>query len=711
MFEKAKWITSKSSTKAELYGQTPSPYLARGFELSDEPVSAVLNVCGLGEAAYFLNGEVIPDSYRPTVWTNVLKNVTYNVFDVTKIIHKGKNRFTAILANMRAARLESTGKVSPQLIMQLDIELKNGERITIVSDKNFRTADSPIIFTSACCGEIYDSTREIKGCLEAEFDDSDWSVPAITCGPGGEFKTTTMPPIRKIREIPCKEISPKVFDCGEVTAGYVRVKISGKYKNTVKLKYSERLLEDGHVNMNSFSKWRYPDMMNCDMYVLDGSEQVFDQYFSIHGFRYIEVEGEYDNIELTAVTAHTDLKTVSNFNCDNDVINKIHNACLNSILTCTQGTMVDNPRRDLPWLGDIMLSCEANSINFDINGLFDKLLTDCIDEQRPSGMMPWAAPSLFPSWEQNGLIGPDWGDSLMFHIPYYTYLYSGDDSLIRKAWKNMERSLEFFESLSENHIISSDIGTGDWSAIKPGCNKEITNTSFFALSAKMMAEMAEVIGEDGSIYYNLFEEIKSAFREKYVFDRKMSSNHISELIIPAYVGLLEPDEKTDAIERIVEEIKNSEYSFTFGVLGLRAVFDLLSENGEGKLIYDTLVNYKVFGYAKNIKDGFKTLPELFDPEKTLLLSHNHHFFAMVDSWFYKWIAGIRYESYKDRSLLISPLFLDGIDKFEANMRGVKVCFEDGNLCVDTSDSNIDFILNINGERKKYSAGKYTFICK
>ena len=82
MFENAKWIRSVSTTKTDFYDQTPAPYLARGFELPDEPVSATLNVCGLGEAVYFLNGEIIPDSYRPTVWTNVLKNVTYNVFDV-----------------------------------------------------------------------------------------------------------------------------------------------------------------------------------------------------------------------------------------------------------------------------------------------------------------------------------------------------------------------------------------------------------------------------------------------------------------------------------------------------------------------------------------------------------------------------------------------------------------------------------------------------
>ena len=708
MFENAKWIRSVSTTKTDFYDQTPAPYLARGFELPDEPVSATLNVCGLGEATYFLNGEIIPDSYRPTVWTNVLKNVTYNIFDVTCILHKGNNRFTAILGNMHASRLESSMMVSPQLIMQLDVKMKNGEHICIVSDKNFRTADSPIVFSSACCGEIYDARREIPGCTDAGFDDSDWKIPIISCGPGGEFKTTQMPPIRKIKEITGAEISPKIFDFGEVTAGYVRAKITGKRDSVVKLKYSERLLDDGHVNMGSFSQWKYPDMMNSDMYVLDGTpDRVFDQIFSIHGFRYVEIEGEYDSIELTAVVAHTDLKPVSEFLCDNEVINKIHKACLNSILTCTQGTMVDNPRRDLPWLGDIMLSCEANVINFDTYGLFDKILTDCIDEQRPSGMMPWGAPSLFPEWEQRDLNGPDWGDSVMFHLPYYTYLYTGNDALIKKTWNNMNSALEYFKNLSDNYIICSDIGTGDWSAIKPGCSKEITNTAFFYWDAVMMGDMAEIIGEDAAYYIELAGKIKQSFRAKYVSCSKMTANHISELIIPAYTGLLENEEIQDAVERVSSEIENSGNAFTFGVLGLRMVFDLLSANGKGQLIYDTLMNDKPYGYARNVQNGFKTLPELFNPEQSLLLSHNHHFFAMVDSWFYKWIAGIRYENFKKRELVICPLLLKDIKSFSAVLHGVKVTYNDGKLTVDSPEA---FKFIFNGHTARYAPGRHSFEC-
>lgn len=706
MFENSKWIMGNSNTKSEYYEQTPAPYIARTFTLLDVPVKAVLNVCGLGEAAYFINGNTVPDSYRPTVWTNVLKNITYNVYNVTNMLKKGKNRFAAILGNMRASRLESSLHVPAQMILQLDIEYADGRFEQIVSDKEFRTADSPIIFSSECCGEIYDARKEIDDCFEPEFDDSAWNKVIISAGPGGEYRTTQCPPIRKFQEYKGIEIRPKLFDFGIVTAGYVKVCVTGKSGSVIKLKYSERLLENGHVNMYSYSKWKYPDMMNCDMYILDGTpNKCFEQYFSIHGFRYVEVEGEYEKISLTAVTAHTALKRESEFKCSNEIINKIHLSCDNSVLTCTQGVVVDNPRRDLPWLGDLMLSSETMIVNYDTYGLFDKIMQDCIDEQRSNGLIPYDVPALFPEWEQGRLLGPDWGDSAIFHIPYYTYLYTGDTTFIKKMWNTMKKSIEFFKNLSSNYIICEDIGTGDWSAVKPGCSIEVTSTSFFYLDAIMMSEMSALIGENSEYYTDIAKKIKDSFRNKYVSNGKMKAKHISELIIPAYVGLLDKNEKNDAIKRIAAQIEEDGYAFTFGVLGLRMVFDLLSENDLGELVFKTVINDRVPGYAKNVVDGFKTLTEVFDRERGLWVSHNHHFFSMIDTWFYKWVAGIRYENFADRHLVISPLFLKDIEEVSAKLRDVSIRYDRENLIVESGEA---FILKMNGEQKEFAAGKYVF---
>ena len=73
-------------------------------------------------------------------------------------------------------------------------------------------------------------------------------------------------------------------------------------------------------------------MYNSDEFILSGcGTETFESDFAIHGFGYVEVVGDYDSIELTVVTAHTDLRTVSSFSCGNKTLNNSHNACIQSI--------------------------------------------------------------------------------------------------------------------------------------------------------------------------------------------------------------------------------------------------------------------------------------------------------------------------------------------------------------------------------------------
>ena len=66
MFENSKWVSYTSKHPGKDINSTPSPYIAKSFMLREKPTSAILNICGIGDAAYYLNGKRIPDSIRPT---------------------------------------------------------------------------------------------------------------------------------------------------------------------------------------------------------------------------------------------------------------------------------------------------------------------------------------------------------------------------------------------------------------------------------------------------------------------------------------------------------------------------------------------------------------------------------------------------------------------------------------------------------------------
>ena len=206
-------------------------------------------------------------------------------------------------------------------------------------------------------------------------------------------------------------------------------------------------------------------MYNSDEYILDGTPgKVFDQYMAFRGFRYVEVVGDYDEIELTAVTEHTDFKETAHFECDNDIINKIHSACINSVLTCCQDVFVDNPKRDAPWIGDTMLSSEVILSEFDAKEILLENARHCHDSMNERGQLPFCVPAINEGFSKR-FSGPDWGNSVVFQTVWWMYKYFGDLKPFIEFRGDLERSLGFFASIADEDGYIGDGGyaTGDWS--------------------------------------------------------------------------------------------------------------------------------------------------------------------------------------------------------------------------------------------------------
>src|SRR5439155_17683821 len=66
------------------------------------------------------------------------------------------------------------GSLENSLFAQLEIELQNGERMTVCTDESWRCNTGPILSSDFMMGEIYDARRERTAWLKSEFDESDW---------------------------------------------------------------------------------------------------------------------------------------------------------------------------------------------------------------------------------------------------------------------------------------------------------------------------------------------------------------------------------------------------------------------------------------------------------------------------------------------------------------------------------------------------------
>ena len=127
-------------------------------------------------------------------------------------------------------------------------------------------------------------------------------------------------------------------------------------------------------------------------------------------------------------------------------------------------------------------------------------------------------------WETAFANGPDW-DSAIFHIPYYAYRYSGDRRIVDLVWENMERTLRHFATLSENCLLRA--GVGDWASCGATCDKQITDTAYYAIDAQMMAEMAAATGRDPAPFAALFARIRDDFRAAYVKNGELTAISLS----------------------------------------------------------------------------------------------------------------------------------------------------------------------------------------
>lgn len=711
MFEKAKWITRDAWEHWEYtddpWKNPPSPYLAKTFILKDAVRRVTVAVCGLGQAAYYVNGTRIPDSLLPTLPFCPTKTVVYTTYDITALVHPGANRIGALLGNngyndIGVPRMRSSLK----LICQMDIEYRSGETEALVSDTSWKTHPSPVVFSLRRTGEKHDGRRRIADWCTPDFDDSRWDNARLCRHPGGRYRAAVSPPVRIRKIVEPIPLQNGLWDCGINAAGWMRVRVKGKRGDEIAIRYAERLKDDATADFSTVYNGIVPAMCHTDRFILSGDEEEFEQLFGFHSFRYVQIEGRYESIRLQAVYANTDLQRTADFSCDVPTLNAIHAMCINSLLSNAHGALTDCPGREQnEWTGDGMLSAETAALEFDSYGMMQEWMYSFQDEQYPSGGLPCIIPAKNPIWEYNFANGPDW-DSAVFHIPYYQQKYTGRADLTDRVWENMERCLRYFSTCSESRLLSC--GVGDWCSLEnEPCPREITDTVYYRIAARMMAEMAQATGRDPEPYTALAAAIRKEFRGKYAGGSRSMLNGETALAAAIYGKMLEPEEERTAAETLNRIVRQNGCRFRCGVHGIRMIFDALSENGYAQTVFDTVTNPAFPGYARCVADGLTSLPERFDytVPKEGMDSMNHHFTAQVAVWFYKYLAGIRFEGFGSKNIVIAPCPIQGIRSLKARVRGVAVQYDETVLTV-CCDSR--FTLRVSGKSAQYPPGTHHF---
>ncbi len=648
-----------------------SPFLRKEFLLGKAVRRARAYISGLGYYELYLNGKKVGDHVLDPAFTRYDKRALYVTYDVTEQLKRGNNAVGVILGNGWYNRHDdeiwdfhkAPWRANPAVLCQIEVEFTDGTTQVIASDASWKATTGPIVFNSIR-GEVYDAQLEMTGWCQVGFDDSKWASAAVASGPKGKLCAQMLPAIKVAKTIePVKVTEPKpgifVFDMGQNFAGRPQLKVSGPKGTKIVLKYSDLLAADGTVDQSRYIQVKNTLLIKhgnfqTDTYILKGQgQEVWEPRFLYHGFQYVEIHGfpgkpTLENLRGRVI--HTSFEPAGQFECSDELLNKIQKATLWSYLSNFQGYPTDCPQREKNgWTGDAHLACETGLYNFDSASAYTKWMNDFADEQKENGMLPGIVPTggwgydirwmKGPQWR--GGFGPAW-DSAYILIPWYLYQYCGDVRILEEHYNGMKKYVDFLKERNPDYICGT--GLGDWCPATEQTDKKVTSTGYYYADAEIISKIAELLGrlDDAKKYRQLAGKVKEAFNKEFFEPAasRYSGGTQTANSCALYHGLIPEQQREEVLHNLLANIERHGGHLDAGILGTKYLLNSLTDAGKADVVFKMATQRTYPSWGHWIEQGATTLWEDWDG----VGSHNHIMFGPVSEWFYKALAGINVDA-------------------------------------------------------------------
>lgn len=665
------------------------PLLRKNFSVTKQVKRVTVFICGLGHFDMSINGEKVGDHFLDPGWTQYSKHALYVTFDITNQLQQGNNVIGVMLGNgfyyipgERYRKL--TGAYGyPKMICRICIEYADGSSNDIVSNDTWKTAPSPIIFSSIYGGEDYDANLEQDGWNKPGFDDSKWKQVVITTGPP-QLDAQTAEPLKIMQRFaPVSKTKLKAtvwdYDLGQNFSGIPFITVSGKKGDTLCIVPSELINKDGSPNQEASGGPCYYK------YILKGTgKESWHPQFSYYGFRYMQVqgaigEGENNPDRLPVIENIVGLHTrnsaaiAGNFTSSSRLFNKTSELINWAIKSNTASVFTDCPHREkLGWLEETHLVGSSVQYNFDIAGMCRKVIKDMMNAQTEDGMIPEIAPE-FVHFDEPFRDSPEWGSAAII-LPWYNYQWYADKQTLADAFSMMQLYIGYLKKKSVDNILSE--GLGDWYDIgpkPPGVSqltpKGVTGTATYYYDLTIIMQTAALLGKDSYAkeYEQLAAAVKKSFNKKFFNDstKEYATGSQAANAMALFMGLVEPQNKKAVIDNLVKDIRDRNNALTAGDIGYRYVLRALEDAGRSDVIFDMNSRSDVPGYGFQLAHGATALTESWQafPDE----SNNHFMLGHLMEWFYAGLCGIQQsgESVGYNKIVIRPQAVGDITSAKA----------------------------------------------
>ncbi|MBQ9153094.1 MAG: family 78 glycoside hydrolase catalytic domain [Solobacterium sp.] len=714
---KAVWIENprKPAKRKKGFGNQPAPTLfRRTFEIEGEIASARLYATCHGIYEASVNRQRADDRLFAPEYTSYEKLLCYQVYDVTDLLHTGKNALGMQVADgwyfcPVTTMNKKTAKQPHAALYQLEVTLRDGSLITVCSDGSETCSTGPVCFSDLFAGEQYDARRELPGWDTPEFDETGWEPVKKGNRDVRALQVQTGKPVRAVKEIPAQNayVSPKgehIVDFGQVLAGHVHFRVNAPEGTEIVLEHFEIPDQNGNYFNNILGTSGIGEGVDQKVvYISDGKEAVYEAKFSFHGFRYIRISGmdEIHKEDFTAVAVSTDKVDTGTFECSDERLNRLYENTRWSQRSNMLSIPTDCPQREKAgWTGDIGIYAAASLQNEDTTGLLERWLKSVTADQMNDGAVPMVVPCnqtyqnlnllLKLTGGMKGNVGPaGWGDACIL-VPLAMYEQTGNTEVLKMMYPVMKKWCDFIircaqkyrgnkkiPKETDRYLWNTGFHYGEWlipSRTKNGLSDAKSMSAsmkdgvkyipevYAYLAMKNFAAISGLLGKnaESAYYLDMAGKMKQAFADGVITkEGTMPVDVMGAYIISLHYGLVPENLRESFVQIILKKIEENQGCLDTGFLGTPVILDTLCENGHVREAYDLLFQNRCPSWLYEVENGATTIWESWitkQPDGTpMAVSLNHYAFGCVDDWMFRNICGLQVTSPGYRTFRIQPL--------------------------------------------------------
>ena len=556
-------------------------------------------------------------------------------------------------------------------IAQLEVDLADGTRRTVVTDESWVAATGEIQSADLYDGVVIDLRERQLGFALPGFAPDGWRPVRVVPFDRSTIVPRTAPPVRVVATLPVQRITRSdgtlLLDGGQNIAGYVHLRVKGRPGSRVTVRHAEMLEPDGSLHTRSLRSAKA-----TDTFVLaDEGVSDLEPRLTFHGFRYAEVASEAEIIEATFVAISSDTPRRGWFSCSDPTLERFHENVVWSQRDNFVSVPTDCPQRDerLGWTGDAQAFAATGSTLFDAQAFWASWLRDLALDQDDDLGAPTVVPDVVVTGGSRfGRAG--WADAATI-VPWSVYEAYGDAHVLIDQLDSMKR-----------WIGSSAAALAPMGSCRRACSSATGSTPTHRSTARGRRRPTPPISPTRSsstarVWQRTPRESSATLRGRMRrgawptpwrgrpgnVGGTMRGKTQTGCAVALRFGLVPDAERGAVADALARLVREADGRVSTGFLGTPLVLPALSDAGRFEEAYLMLLRQEMPSWLYQVRMGattvwerwdairpdgsihpgtMKTPPEMADRKEgePHMLSFNHYAYGAVIDWVYRNVAGL-----------------------------------------------------------------------